>query len=83
MDQHDYWFRRKRFGWGLEPRNRKGWLATAIFAIVEAGGVFALKRISARSQPRIIVAWAFVWLALFLRVILHRAEPKWWVLSEP
>jgi hypothetical protein len=46
-----YWFRRKRFGWGLEPGSRKGWIATAVFVAVDAGGVFVLMPFVLRTHP--------------------------------
>ncbi|MEM7192493.1 MAG: hypothetical protein AAF405_06420 [Pseudomonadota bacterium] len=33
------WFRPKRYGYGAEPKNWQGWLATALFALV--AGAFA------------------------------------------
>ncbi|HEV3152913.1 MAG TPA: hypothetical protein VGZ02_03815 [Candidatus Baltobacteraceae bacterium] len=29
-----FWFRRKKFGWGLEPGSTEGWIATVLFVIV-------------------------------------------------
>ena len=69
-----YWFRRKRFGWGLEPGSPQGWIATILFAVVDAGGVFALMPYVA---PRITVVWAFAWIAVFTVVVIAKGEKFW------
>ena len=33
----DAWFGPRKFGWGVSPRNGKGWLATFVFAVVLIG----------------------------------------------
>ncbi len=34
--QSDYWFRPKRYGYGAEPSNWKGWLASGLYLVVVA-----------------------------------------------
>ncbi|MDQ6825367.1 MAG: hypothetical protein M3007_07890 [Candidatus Eremiobacteraeota bacterium] len=78
MTDRRYWFRRKRFGWGLRPASREGWIATAVFVLVDAGGTFVLMPFVARSRPWILIAWAFSWLAAFTVLAIATAEPLWW-----
>lgn len=70
-----YWFRRKRFGWGLEPGAAQGWVATLIFFIVDCGGTFVLMPFVVRTRPWILIAWAFGWMAAFIALVIAKGEP--------
>ena len=69
-----YWFRRKSFGWGLEPGSPEGWIATIVFVVVDTGGTFALMPYVA---PWITIAWAFTWLAAFAVLVIAKGEKFW------
>jgi hypothetical protein len=69
-----YWFRRRRFGWGLEPGSREGWIATAAFVAVDAGGVFVLMPFVVRTHPWVLVAWAAFWFVIFLTIVFLKGE---------
>lgn len=77
MSEKRYWFRRKKFGWGLEPGSLEGWAVTIVFIIVDTGGTFALMPFLARTAPWVLIAWAFGWLALFIAVVILKGEPLW------
>jgi hypothetical protein len=77
MDQPHYWFRRKRFGWGLEPGSREGWIATAAFAIITVGGDLALIASMGRAHPWIPTAWVLAWLGAFLALVVAKGEKLW------
>ena len=37
MDETDtFWFRPKRYGYGVEPKNGRGWLASGLFIVAAA-----------------------------------------------
>lgn len=72
MAKPHYWFRRKHFGWGLEPGSREGWIATILFFVGSVGGVFAL--MLAKAGPTILIAWAFAWIAAFVGVVIVKGE---------
>lgn len=75
MAEPQYWFRRKRFGWGLEPGSREGWIATVVFFVACFGGVFALIFGGAR-QP-IPIVWAAFCIAAFVAVVISKGEKFW------
>jgi hypothetical protein len=71
------WFRKKRYGWGLEPGSPEGWIATLLFLLIDSGGVFVLIPFVARTQPWILMAWAFGWLAVFIALMIAKGERFW------
>ena len=83
-EQADYWFRPKTHGYGAQPTNWKGWLATlAIGVIVLAiAGVFMAWPAMNGSGPRVehIVAWvvlevvAVIW---FIRFCQRKTDGEW------
>jgi hypothetical protein len=77
MDQSRYWFRRTRFGWGLEPGSREGWIATVLFVIIAVGGVAALMPIVVTSRSWILVAWAIAWSVAFTALVVAKGEKLW------
>ena len=77
MDPPHHWFRRKRFGWGLAPSSREGWIATFLFVAIAVGGVTALMPLVGGTRPWVLVAWAIVWLAAFSALIIAKGEKFW------
>jgi VIT1/CCC1 family predicted Fe2+/Mn2+ transporter len=77
MAEPHYWFRRKRFGWGLEPGSREGWIATILFFVASVGGVFALMPYVVGTRPWILIAWALAWIAAFAAVVIAKGEKFW------
>jgi hypothetical protein len=75
MDEPHYWFRRKRFGWGLEPGSLEGWIATIVFFVASVGSVFGL--IFLRARPPIPVVWAAVCIVAFVAVVIAKGEKFW------
>jgi hypothetical protein len=73
-----YWFRRKRVGWGLEPGSREGWIATGVFIAIEIAGSIAAVRLGHRMNASLAAGWSIFWIAAFLAVIFGKAEPGWW-----
>jgi hypothetical protein len=73
--QKDYWFRPKRYGYGAEPSNWKGWLATFGFLFVVtaitwplmlapafAGITLPVSQVVSWSAMMLVATLAFVWL---------------------
>jgi hypothetical protein len=77
MSERPYWFRRKRVGWGLEPGSREGWVATAVFVILDMGGTFAMLPFFAHSYPELPIVWALGWLVIFIAFVVIKGEPLW------
>lgn len=75
MAEPHYWFRRKRFGWGLEPGSREGWIATILFFVASVGGVFTL--MLAKVDPAILIGWASSWIVAFIAVVIAKGEKFW------
>lgn len=71
------WFRKKRYGWGLEPGSPEGWIATLVFLLIDTGGVFALIPLVGRTQPWVLMVWAFGWLGVFIVLIVVKGERFW------
>ncbi len=74
--QGDFWLRPKRYGYGAEPANWKGWAATGFFAVLVAaiawlGMVDPALDADAATLARTALTWAallvmtgtFAWLA--------------------
>jgi hypothetical protein len=77
MQGQNYWFRKKRRGWGYEPGSRKGWIATVMFLLVDCGGIAVLIPMYAARQWWVIVAWCIGWTAAFLALVFAKGEPLW------
>jgi uncharacterized membrane protein len=73
--RHDFWFRPKRYGYGAEPANWKGWLATgAYLAVVAAltwplmiqpaldGATLPVAEIAVWAASMVVLTLAFMWL---------------------
>jgi hypothetical protein len=71
------WFRRTRFGWGLEPGSREGWIATVVFAIIAVGGVAALMPVVVTTRCWVLVAWAIAWSLAFIALVVAKGERFW------
>ena len=77
MDKPHYWFRRTRFGWGLEPGSREGWIATVLFVIIAVGGVAALMPVVVTTRSWILVVWAIAWSVAFIAMVVAKGEKLW------
>ena len=71
MSAQTYWFRPKRYGYGAEPANWRGWLATGVYlAVVLAIAWFGMIAPALQGQVASALAWvalialtaAFLWL---------------------
>ncbi len=72
--ERQFWFRRQAIGWGWEPDSREGWIATAVFVAVDAGGVFVLMPFLVRTHPWALIFWAAFWAVVYLALILVKGE---------
>ncbi len=68
-----YWFRPKRYGYGASPANWKGWLATAVFAVL----VLAVNLALARETPLIYLGIFALMLALFGWIVWKKTDGTW------
>jgi hypothetical protein len=75
MPEKRYWFTKKSRGWGWTPCTREGWIAIAIFLIVNFAGIAFL--IPAVKPPLgwIVPAWVAGCTAVFLVVVIAKGEP--------
>jgi uncharacterized membrane protein YhaH (DUF805 family) len=73
----EIWFRRKTYGWGWTPANRKGWTVVLIFLVLTIGGtVYWINMGTFELYPYM----AFIILMNILLVILCWAKgekPQW------
>lgn len=76
------WFRPKRYGYGAEPANWKGWLATAVYLAVMIAIVWTLIReqvFSASGSEQSVLLWtALVVITLvFIGLCWMKTDGKW------
>ncbi len=76
------WFRPKRYGYGAEPANWKGWLAAGIHLAVFAGIVWRL--VSEQAHPAPVSEQAVLWWTAlivatlaFLVLCWMKTDGKW------
>jgi hypothetical protein len=70
-----YWFRSKKYGFGLEPASREGWLITAIYLILI---IFSVYRAYISQNPTI---WWFVFgflTLLYIYICFKTGEKLRW-----
>lgn len=64
------WFRRKKFGWGLEPTSWQGWLLTIVYAAI----AITLGATLASSQVWLFATLFVIATALYLLVAFLTRE---------
>lgn len=70
-----YWFRRRRYGFGISPASPAGWLATLLLG----GVLFALGLLflsGPTADPLRFAIGALIAIAAFLLMALRRLEPR-------
>lgn len=77
VNDRRYWFRKKRVGYGLEPGSREGWIATALFVVIDAGGVLVLMPLVTATYPLLLIVWAVFWAGAFLALVFAKGERFW------
>ncbi|MCI5108512.1 MAG: hypothetical protein MRY49_01545 [Candidatus Pacebacteria bacterium] len=74
-----YWFKRKPFGWGWTPANKKGWLVTLAYILLVI--VFALTIDESSSDGELVFTFFLPLVLLtiaFIRIAYRKGEkPKW------
>ena len=80
MALNRYWFRWRTpdEGWGLGPSSPEGWIATILFAVIDGGVTIYLTTLSSLKgkEPWLPFLWAMGCLAVFIVLMLAKAEPK-------
>lgn len=69
----DYWFGRKRTGWGGRPASFMGWLLTLIFVAIV---VTLYLQYAAAGDMTGFFLWGGVSLAIFVVIMLLKMEPS-------
>lgn len=73
----NYWFKRKRYGYGWVPATWQGWLVIVMYSILVLLGALFLTRENASEGDNILVfATSFVVATGTLLVITHYTGPK-------
>lgn len=73
------WFRKRTpdEGWGIRPNSQAGWIATALFVVVDVGGVAVLGQFLRRPPyVWILLAWAFGWLVALVTLAIAKTSPS-------
>lgn len=75
-EKDDYWFKRKRTGWGWTPSNYKGWLVMFVYAIALGIGTMTFLGNKPDNEPS--TADFIIWLGyiLLLLVLLFAVASK-------
>lgn len=78
----DYWFKRRRYGFGWIPVTMQGWVVVLLFAaVLISGGAFLLKdtpRNTLSEDVLLFAVFALVAVAVLVMVSLARGpRPKW------
>jgi hypothetical protein len=70
----DYWFKPKSHGYGAEPANWKGWLATAVYVIAATGCslLWFIPQVATGVSTWLIWAVGMVALALLFILVVKR-----------
>ena len=69
-----YWFKRKRFGWGWTPVTWQGWAVIALFTIFVLFGVGLAKDADIAAG---ILCWIAALVILTAGSLLRGPKPKW------
>ena len=69
----DYWFGKKRIGWGVRPVSFMGWLLTLVFAGIVVALYF---QYAAAGDMAGFFLWGGVSLAIFVAITLLKLEPS-------
>ncbi len=81
---HAYWFRPKRYGYGAEPSNWKGWLATGAFIAFAVAVSFWLLDWPATGGGEFVWTNVLTWIALlgtatgaFIWLCWQKTDGEW------
>ncbi len=72
-----YWFRPKRYGYGVQPLNWKGWMAVVVYVAVVMSFTVPLMILPTLSEPERAGGDVAIWLALMVAVTLAFAWLCW------
>ena len=75
MNQEQYWFKKKKIGYGWTPATREGWFITALFLGSVIAVSFYLESKGAHWSEALKVY--IVFLIVFFIVIFKTGEPLW------
>ena len=79
---NNYWFKRKRYGWGFAPVSWQGWIVVIDFVVLAVGGAILLLPGSSQqattSQILRFLGYLAVLTGLILYISLVRSpKPRW------
>lgn len=77
----DYWFKRKRYGWGYTPSTWQGWVTVGLYVVIALGLALTLVELPEDTAAREIGFFGlFMVLATigFVQITIKKGpKPKW------
>lgn len=76
-----YWFKRRRYGYGLTPASREGWLTMGVYLAAAFGGAMAVGAFTPTPLGRSVFIYFVLVLVLTVAVIgiaiRKGPQPRW------
>lgn len=74
----ELWFKRKTYGWGWQPANMKGWMATLIYILSVALYPIIARTRGTEMRLYLFFPIAFLLTCIFIMVCILKGEkPRW------
>ncbi|MAF50537.1 MAG: hypothetical protein CMH64_00435 [Nanoarchaeota archaeon] len=71
----EFWFKRKKYGWGWRPSSKEGWLVTGVYIILI---IFLANYFTKRDQISLLFETFIVLTLIFIVIAWKTGEkPKW------
>jgi hypothetical protein len=78
MTEKQFWFRRKRYGWGWYPANWKGWTAMLIYAVFATSASYLPPLFDIGSRISWFLIYLFIITIILVIVTWKTGEsPRW------
>ena len=79
--KHNYWFKRRRYGYGWTPVTWQGWLSVLLFLVTVLSGAVVLRDTPRNSEySKALVYMALLLISVSLLIIIpfkKGPSPKW------
>lgn len=75
----NYWFRRKKYGWGWRPVTWQGWLAVILYVVIAIGLIFIVDADSSFWQMLLTLVLPVIILTIGLVLLAYETgeTPRW------